>query len=318
MYEVFGDNLIEIEWFKQLHPNFNIIKSNIIQKKGINPTYIEEVILYDRPDIILVKNNKIILIIEKTQEVPTGHNVGQRLARLIRSVEIGVTCIYFFPFRARKHGIHSNICNANGRIFKFISKVWEIYNVPFIPINWISDEKGELISDGSEDNEIKETIEILINSEFINTNQSLNKYKNKIDRHYENSISLYPAYSKPPKSVKLVETDQFLQSSGKNLNSDEIRKLNENKKSVIYTMFMSEDKCKRQDPYTGTQFIYDYLYCRTSKNKSDKKNNLILNFPNISRNIWNEKNPNNQNKKSSNWYLIANAMSFRDGMTFLQ
>ena len=81
---------------------------------------------------------------------------------------------------------------------------------------------------------------------------------------------------------------------------------------------MSEAKCKRQDPYTGTQFIYDYCYCRKGKNINDKKMNLILYFPEIRKNVWLEKNPNNLDTKSSNWYLIANALMFKDDILILR
>ena len=88
--------------------------------------------------------------------------------------------------------------------------------------------------------------------------------------------------------------------------------------SIIYKIVMSEAKCKRQDPYTGTQFIYDYCYCRKGKNINDKKMNLILYFPEIRKNVWLEKNPNNLDTKSSNWYLIANALMFKDDILILR
>ena len=39
---------------------------------------------------------------------------------------------------------------------------------------------------------------------------------------------------------------------------------------------------KRQDPYTGSALIYDYLYCRNGINPEDKYRNLIIYFPKIS------------------------------------
>ena len=42
---------------------------------------------------------KVLLVVKKTREVPTGHNVGQRMARLIRAVELGIPTIYFCPFK---------------------------------------------------------------------------------------------------------------------------------------------------------------------------------------------------------------------------
>lgn len=81
---------------------------------------------------------------------------------------------------------------------------------------------------------------------------------------------------------------------------------------------MTPDKCKRQDPYTGTTFIYDYMLCRNGVNVSDKYSNLVLYFPNLTREIWLNKNPNNLNTKSCNWYLTANLMLFNNGYLFIR
>ena len=74
---------------------------------------------------------------------------------------------------------------------------------------------------------------------------------------------------------------------------------------------------KRQDPFTGTQFIYDYLYCRDGVRVENKKNNLILYFPFLSKSFWELTNPNN-NTKSSNWYITANGLLFNDGYIFIR
>ena len=75
---------------------------------------------------------------------------------------------------------------------------------------------------------------------------------------------------------------------------------------------------KRQDPYTGTQFLYDYLYCRNGVNVEDKEKNLILYFPLINKDFWKLTNPNISSNKSSNWYITANGLLFNDGYIFLR
>ena len=55
-----------------------------------NPPFIQRLLRYDRPDVILVWDKKPVLVIELTSEVPSGHNVGQRWARLVRSMEEGI------------------------------------------------------------------------------------------------------------------------------------------------------------------------------------------------------------------------------------
>ena len=96
MYNIYSDNLIEADWFKSLNKKFSDSKVALIKSRGNNLPIIEKIISYDRPDIILLKNNKPLLVVEKTREVPTGHNVGQRMARLVRSVELNIPTIFFF------------------------------------------------------------------------------------------------------------------------------------------------------------------------------------------------------------------------------
>ena len=47
----------------------------------------QDVLSYDRPDIILVDGDTPILVVEETVEVPSGHNVGQRFARIAAAAQ---------------------------------------------------------------------------------------------------------------------------------------------------------------------------------------------------------------------------------------
>ena len=161
MYIIYSDNLIEANWFKSLNHKFYNSKIKLIKGRGKNLKIIEKIISYDRPDIILLKNNKPLLVVEKTREVPTGHNVGQRMARLVRSVELKIPTIFFFPFDSRKHGIHSGICNMNARILLAFKNMWQIHVCPIVALNWKSDDDGELIGDGSENKQLINVIDNL-------------------------------------------------------------------------------------------------------------------------------------------------------------
>jgi len=73
--KIYCDALQEGEWFKNLSTSFKNAELLEIESRGKNPKIIEQLIEYDRPDIILVVDGKIKLALEKTEEVPTGHNV---------------------------------------------------------------------------------------------------------------------------------------------------------------------------------------------------------------------------------------------------
>jgi len=126
MFSIYCDSLIEAEWFQNLSEKFKDSKIIKIKERSKNNNVIEDLIKYDRPDIILTKKGKALLVVEKMKEVPTGHNVGQRMARIVRASELQIPCIYFFPYRARKHGKHTSICNVNARLFFAINKINEI------------------------------------------------------------------------------------------------------------------------------------------------------------------------------------------------
>lgn len=312
VFDVYYDSLTEANWFSSLHPMLDIDKNNyhIIERRGSNPPLIEEITKYDKPDIILVKDGVPLLVIEITQEVPTGHNVGQRFARLVRAVEMGIPTIYYFPFDAKKHGEHANICHLNIRLLKAVEKMLEIHNAPLLCVNWITDEAGEIITDGSENDKIKEIIKSYIESDFNKFCDGIVAHLEFMREEYRMRLAERPSYAYLPNSVKKERTRDFISEYGI---SGVPETIVQRPFTYIYTMDMTPAKCKRQDPYTGTAFIYDYLVCRNGADVCEKNNNLVLYFPSLTKEIWERKNPNNLATKSCNWYLTANMLVFEDG-----
>jgi hypothetical protein len=317
-YEIFCDNEIEARWFKNLNKELQGAETVTIGKRDSNIPIVESLIEYDRPDIILLKEKEPVLVVEKTREVPTGHNVGQRVARLVRAVEMKIPTIKFFPFDARKHGEYSGICNLNIRILSAFENMWKIHATPMLAVNWKCDKNGELIDDGSEDDELKEIIEGYILSGCSKKCKEFEKQRIKNIKEYETRVAKRKNYAAPPPSVVFKKTKTLIKSKKHLLKKDQINHLQKNDESLIYLIGMTEKNCRREDPYTGTQFIYDYAYCRNGREPDDKNKNLILEFPKIKMKVWNSKNPNDKKRKSCNWYLVANALCFKDGVLILR
>jgi hypothetical protein len=315
---IYSDNAIEASWFKNLHPIFEDVESRLILSRGQNVPLVENLIKYDRPDIILTDGQKALLVIEKTREVPTGHNVGQRVARLVKAVENRIPTIKFFPFDAKKHGEYASMCNLNIRLLLGFNKMWDIHDTPIIALNWKSDVNGELIDDGSEDDEIKKVMEAFVDSSFDRNCPVFNLVRENSQKEYKQRLSAHRPYGKPPPSVSFIPTEDYLKNIKDILNTTEINQLRRHQDSVVYKIKMSESKCRREDPYTGTQFIYDYAYCRNGILPNQKHKNLILHFPDIRKKVWLNNNPNDSNRKSCNWYLVANALIFSDGALVLR
>ncbi len=312
--------MIEADWFNNLLPPKHgyPVKLETIQERGCNPPFIEVLIQYDRPDIILCLDQTPLLVIEKTREVPTGHNIGQRIARLVRALEHGLPTIKFFPFDARKHGKHTGICNLNIRILDAFEKMSSIHGTPIVAVNWPADSDGELMSDGSEDKEMKSLLADFFANQFDKETPYFAKIRHDNHQAFSDRLATRPSYSKPPPSVTTVKTTSLRKKFARQISTTDAASLSRIPYSVIYLIEMTEINCRREDPYTGMQFIYDYTLCRTGPLPEHKKANLILHFPKIRKNVWLSKNPNHPSRKSCNWYLIASALVFKDGALLLR
>ena len=310
--DIYYDSLTEANWFSSLNPEFEIGKNNyhIIERRGNNPDLVDKIVEYDKPDIIVIKNDKPVLVIEITQEVPTGHNVGQRFARLVRAIELGIPAIYFFPFDAKKHGAYAGICNLNIRLLEAAKKMYEIHGTPLLCVNWPTDMHGEIIVDGSEDDVIKRILASYVDSGFDKNCEEILNHLDFMCAEYASRLRVRPSYSKLPSSVTRVKTSELI--SRYRLDNVPLS-FSVRPYTYVYRIDMTPAKCKRQDPYTGMVFIYDYMVCRTGPNVEDKKSNLVLFFPYLTTSIWKEKNPNDLTTKSCNWYLTANMLILKDG-----
>lgn len=311
---IFADNAVEGGWFRSLDPRLSLAAVRLLMQRGSNPSHIEELIKYDRPDIVLDSDGRPVLVIEKTREVPTGHNVGQRLARLVRSAEMGVPTVKFFPFDARKHGDYSSICHLNIRLLDTFARMTAVHDVPVLAANWRADAAGELIIDADEDAPMRALLASFLDAGMPRWWPLARITLEGMRKEFERRLLARPAYADWPPSVEIVSTDALLRQHDFKV----LMPLRNRGESLIYRIEMTSDKCRREDPYTGTQFIYDYIGCRSGPLPENKHRNLLLVFPQIPLQRWRDANPNDSARKSSNWYLTANALVFKDGAEFLR
>jgi hypothetical protein len=216
-----------------------------------------------------------------------------------------------------KHGTHANVCNLNIRLLKAMLNMGKIHEVPCLAVNWPSDDYGELIRDGTENLTISKLVDAIARGDgqhvdFISAQQRYmsNEYGSRLVRR--------AGYSLPPPSVYEIGTTDLLSRIGVNSSDPTYRKIMARESSIVYDIGMRPESCRRQDPYTGAQFVYDYLYCRNGPNPADKHTNLILHLPQLTRELWYRCNPNDSNSKSCNWYLTADALWFENGIDLLR
>jgi hypothetical protein len=314
--EIFCDDLQEGRWFSNLSPYLAQAPLLTIGGRGSNPAFMEKLLRYDRPDIVLVIDNQPKVVIEKTSEVPTGHNIGQRFGRMVNAVEEGVAVAYFLPFKAMKHGRYANVCYVNARLFEAFKKMEEIHKVSVLAIEWLCDDRYELIRDGTEDRLTKQFIEELFRANFdYEKVPVISEIHNRMTEEYRARIRETPSYQNPPPTVRIVRTSDFVKSISNRMKEEKLLEAFLGRaETVTYRFDMTPENCRREDPYTGTQFIYDYIWCRNGPNPRDKFRNLVLMAPLISKQRWLEANPNNSGRKSCVYYVTANMIVLSDGI----
>ena len=65
-YEIWGDNVNESFWFQGLDSRLKSATVKNIGQRGSNSKLVDSLVVYDRPDIILLLDERPILVLEKT------------------------------------------------------------------------------------------------------------------------------------------------------------------------------------------------------------------------------------------------------------
>lgn len=312
-YQIYFDAFQEAKWFQSLDIEFS--GAELLPINQAKDTEALRLLRYDKPDIILLKDGKAVLALEKTTEVPTGHNVGQRFARIVCSAEEKIPFIYFFPFLAMKHGEYASACWVNARLFEAMKKLGEIHKTPILAINWECDTSYELIRDGSQDFFLKEVIGDFVKYNFNSKIPILDKVYEVMRVKFQEALTRHPQYSDLPPTARETITKEYianLKTRYGNLTISEL--INSREKSLIYDIGM---KYVRSDPYTGTQLIYDYLLARKGVTPKERTMNIILRMPNISKALWG-KAAESKNRKDIKLYTkFADLIELSDGVIIL-
>lgn len=313
VYKVYYDAYQEARWFTDQIPLLrNLLDSNLIPLTTVvNNPEIGKMLRYDKPDIIVTQNNKVVLAFEKTTEVPTGHNVGQRFARIVCSAEERVPFIYFFPFVARKHGAYSSTCWVNARLFDAIKNLSKFHSTPILLVDWPVDSNYELIRDGSQDCFISKVLTELFDSKFDLSIPIIKEVYRIMEEKYNEAIIRYPSYANLPKTAIIVKTEDYIEKVKNQTPINLPDYFSYREKSLVYTIGM---RYVRSDPYTGTQLIYDYAKCRKGPLKTDRDVNLVLYMPYITYEMWNKAAQRPNRKDVKIYSIFSDAIQFKNGV----
>jgi hypothetical protein len=310
--EIFYDSLQEGTWFKNLNPEFS--ESTLTPINDIQPsTEIAKALEYDRPDIILADQGKPILVIERTIEVPTGHNVGQRFARLAAAAEAKIPLVYFGPYMAKKHGGETaGPRYMNLRLFYALDVLSQINKAAVTTINWPVDKKCELLRTPEKDAEMKSYIELFLVeykkkglagiNEAILKSPLQSRSTHEREKFITDHVRAPKEYDTPPPSVKILTRKEFCEFA--KVSEKVFEKFDE---IVLYDVGM---KYVRSDPYTGMGMLYRYLYVLGEKAKARA---LVLHFPEINKVMWDQASKSEKRKDVRLFKHIAEFIVLSDG-----
>lgn len=303
---IYCDDFQEGIWFQSLDAHLADAEMEVIpsQRAQIERLGLYDVLKYDRPDIILQDNNETIFVLERTVEVPSGHNVGQRYGRLLAAAEARIPAVYFGPYAAYKHG--GNTAGPrymNLRLFYALRRVSEMYNTAVTTINWPVDRQYEVLRTPEKDQRLKQYLKLFFDyydkfgsnglSEYMLQSDFQRQQYLEQDNFAEREIRNPEQYDVPPESLEIIPVSEFNRRYGLNVHfANQIRRV------VLYHVGMTNI---RSDPYTGMAALYTNLY-------GDESSAVILEFANIDSARWYQ-----QNRLSKTYRMFK---AFSDGIVF--
>jgi hypothetical protein len=309
---IYYDSLQEGMWFRDLHNSLTNVPLEPFP--SINaPPLIAAALIYDRPDVILANDQlEPILILERTVEVPSGHNVGQRFARLVGAAKLRVPAVYFGPFKAMKHGgITRGPRYMNMRLFHAVDEMVRIEDTAITIINWPVDSRCEILQTPQRDIHIREYLDLFFRHYSVQGSNGIVNYlmqsNFEVERRHErqlfarNEIRNPNQYDIPPPSVEIVPTT--ILRARYNIDHSSLKF----PETVLYNVGMTY---VRSDPYTGSAMLYSYLYCGGIPTST---RNLILQFPIISIAMWRAVGNTGKRKDERLFRMVADGIQFSDG-----
>jgi len=308
-YTILYDEPHEAIWFKQLHPHLRDAEIVAISHAKAWAS-VAKVLAYDRPDIVLLSNGKPILVVEETVEVPSGHNVGQRFARLAAAAEQKVPCLYFGPYTARKHGgSTAGPRFMNLRLFGALDAMIRTTKAAVTTINWPVDNDCEVRRDPEKDADVREYLATVLQIHEQQPGDDINEAILKSAIHlrmleeraaFVGKIRRAEQYDLPPNSVQFMNYETFAAA----FNIGPLHRSIGASEVIVYNVGM---KTIRSDPYAGMAMLYHYLYVAEHSNRG-----LVLWFPEIDFSTWRTAAKNTARKDVRLYRHSSEAILFKD------
>lgn len=312
-FKILYDEPQEAEWFRGLHSRLQGAGAEAITVAQGSPS-VAQVLGYDRPDIVLLRDDVPVLVVEETVEVPSGHNVGQRFARLAAAAECGVPCLYFGPYAAKKHGGKTaGPRYMNLRLFHALDAMTRVTGTVITTVNWPVDGDYEVRKDAGKDREVRSYVSAFFEeidrhgprgvSAALLASEMHRRTLAARTRFIAESVRNPEQYDGPPNSVEVLPAPEMLRRFPKQYRGELSRN---HSHVVLYRIGMT---AIRADPYTGMAMLYRYLYIAESPSRA-----LVLWLPHISVSDWRTAARRASRKDVRLFSIAADAILFADAM----
>lgn len=307
--QIFADGKDELNWFKNLDNRLDRASQRLI--KDSDNRIINEMVRYDKPDIIVNSQNTPLLVLEKTKEVPTGHNISQRFGRIARACELNIHSILMFPFKKRKHGEHDNVCWASPRYFECFERMNSIHRCNVLPVTQPTYDDGELVPSVSGGDEyISKVVSQLIDNDWELDDVDHSNMDNLTDEYKSIGIENSNTWPEYPRSVEVSSTNDIVKNEG-NVPEYVISR----DESVVLSAELTKVR-ENSDPYVGKCFMYDYIASRDGPTPEFRDKNFFFCLPNIQSKNWTSEIPLDTDSKWSTLYGMVDGVIFEDKIEF--
>ena len=272
---------------------------------------------YARPDFILTVDGAPILSCEVTMMNPSGHNMPQRFSCLLRSAEMGVPSLFYYPYYARRSTSDPQPRYLNVRVPLAQLRLSSIFETPSLSLFWPTDPKSlQPTRDIAKHRDLAMFVEYTLNS-YLATGRTLSMHDPEVARIQNmmrkasrpvTGYDLNPSFRHyfphgdpftksvlgdiaidPPCSCKVVPTESLLTETyrqfGKNFNAykrqKKVKLLLSRDKTFVYKGTANAQKTGPEHPFPGYLTLLDILYLRNDFGQTprDRSMNLAFRLP---------------------------------------
>ena len=285
-------------------------KAKLVDIKTVNDPKITSLFDYARPDAVITVDGLPIVSIEQTQMNPSGHNIPQRFSFHVRSAELGISSILFYPEYSRRTFSDPNVRYLQVRVPLAQKRLSQLYGVPAVSIFWPTNTKTKLPETSiSAHQEMANVVTALVKNSNKKNQMNLPEVQNAFKK-MDNCIQKYAKKSKyrenqtirkffphgldsakidselsidPPGKVKLIPTSVLLNSLKIDQNSKQnnFQDIKNRKFSLLFSATTSKSGIDSEHPWPGYFTLLDILYARknNSKTKNQRHFNMVYELP---------------------------------------